>query len=367
MTFLGAKLPCRPLRFRFTVFLTSLFQPCCIAGVAVVNLPKNATLFPALVFFGDSIVDTGNNNYIKTIAKANFPPYGKDFVGGIPTGRFSDGKILSDLFAEELGIKPVLPPFLDPSLQDQDLLTGVSFASANTGYDPLTARLSCVLSFSDQFELFKDYISKLKKIAGDEKSSAILRESLIGVIAGNNDIAITYFNTPLRKFQHDVPSYTDLLVSYASTFVQDLYRLGARNIGVFSSLPLGCMPLERTIGGGLERKCAEKYNEAAQLFNNKLSAEIASLDAKLTEAKIVYVDIYNPILDITLNPQKYGFKIADKGCCGITGKVEVSFLCKCACSNVDDYVYWDSVHPTEKTYKILVHRILEEYYFNLTT
>ncbi|KAL8059265.1 hypothetical protein ABFX02_03G074000 [Erythranthe guttata] len=341
MTFLRAKLPCRPSYFRFTVFLASLFLSCSIARVAVVKLPKNATLFPALVFFGDSIVDTGNNNYIKTIAKANFPPYGKDFIGGIPTGRFSDGKILSDLFAEELGIKPVLPPFLDPSLQDQDLLTGVSFA-------------------------FKEYVSKLKKIAGDEKSSAILRESLIGVIAGNNDIAITYFNTPLRKLHYDVPSYTDLLVRYASTFVQDLYRLGARNIGVFSSLPLGCMPLERTIGGGLERKCAEQYNEAAQLFNNKLSAEIASLDAQLTEAKIVYVDIYNPILDITLNPQKYGFKIADKGCCGITGAVEVSFLCKCACSNVDDYVYWDSVHPTEKTYKILVRRILDEY-FNFTT
>ncbi|KAL7117551.1 hypothetical protein ACP275_03G078300 [Erythranthe tilingii] len=214
MTFLRAKLPCRPSYFRFAVFLASLFLPCSIAGVAVVNLPKNATLFPALVFYGDSIVDTGNNNYIKTIAKANFPPYGKDFIGRIPTGRFSDGKILSDLFAEELGIKPVLPPFLDPSLQDQDLLTGVSFASANTGYDPLTARLASVLSFSDQLELFKEYISKLKKIAGDEKSSAIiLRESLIGVIAGNNDIAITYFNTPLRKFRYDVASYTDLRTS----------------------------------------------------------------------------------------------------------------------------------------------------------
>ncbi|KAL8059263.1 hypothetical protein ABFX02_03G073900 [Erythranthe guttata] len=342
----------------FTVFLLILFLSCNHAR-AVVNRPENAT-FPAIIIFGDSLFDTGNNNYIKTIAKANFPPYGKDFIGGIPTGRFSDGKISSDLFAEELGIKTLLPPFLDPSLQDQDLLTGVSFASANTGYDPLTARLSSVLSFSDQLELFKEYISKLKKIAGDEKSSAILRESLF-LVDGGNDYTITYFGTPFRKFQYDVPSYTDLLVSYASTFVQELlYRLGARRIGVFGLPPSGCFPLLRTLEGGLERNCFGKYNEIAQLFNWKLSAEIASLNERLSEARIVYIDIYTPLLDIILTPQKYGFKIADRGCCG-TGTVEVSFLCKYACPDVQDYVFWDSVHQTEKAYTILVHRILDEY------
>ncbi|KAL7117550.1 hypothetical protein ACP275_03G078200 [Erythranthe tilingii] len=323
----------------FNVFLPILFLSCNHAR-AVVNRPENAT-FPAIIIFGDSLFDTGNNNYIKTIAKANFPPYGKDFIGGIPTGRFSDGKIPSDLFAEELGIKTLLPPFLDPSLQDQDLLTG------------------SVLSFPDQFELFKEYISKLNKIAGDEKSSAILRESLF-LVDGGNDYTITYFGTPFRKFQYDVPSYTDLLVSYSSTFVQELYRLGGRRIGVFRLPPSGCFPLLRTLEGGLERNCFGKYNEIAQLFNGKLSAEIASLNERLSEARIVYIDIYTPLLDIILTPQKYGFKIADRGCCG-TGMVEVSFLCKYACPDVQDYVFWDSVHQTEKAYRILVRRILDEY------
>ena len=64
-------------------------------GVAIVELPPNVTV-PAIFAFGDSIVDTGNNNYLKTLAKCNFPPYGKDFMGGIPTGRFSNGRILTD-------------------------------------------------------------------------------------------------------------------------------------------------------------------------------------------------------------------------------------------------------------------------------
>lgn len=53
--------------------------------------------FPALFAFGDSILDTGNNNNLATLTKCNFPPYGKDFYGGMATGRFGDGRVLSDL------------------------------------------------------------------------------------------------------------------------------------------------------------------------------------------------------------------------------------------------------------------------------
>jgi hypothetical protein len=62
----------------------------------LVKLPPNVTI-PALLVFGDSIVDAGNNNDLETLVKSNFPPYGKDFEGGIPTGRFCNGKIPSDI------------------------------------------------------------------------------------------------------------------------------------------------------------------------------------------------------------------------------------------------------------------------------
>jgi hypothetical protein len=51
---------------------------------------------PALLAFGDSIVDTGNNNYLVTVVKANFPPYGREYPNHKATGRFSDGKITVD-------------------------------------------------------------------------------------------------------------------------------------------------------------------------------------------------------------------------------------------------------------------------------
>lgn len=58
---------------------------------------RRTASFEAVIMFGDSIVDTGNNNQLKTPTKCNFLPYGRDFDGGVPTGRFSNGKVPSDL------------------------------------------------------------------------------------------------------------------------------------------------------------------------------------------------------------------------------------------------------------------------------
>lgn len=63
----------------------------------------------ALFVFGDSVYDPGNNNYIDTIARANYYPYGETFFK-YPTGRFSDGRLISDF----IGTTQIshFPPFL---------------------------------------------------------------------------------------------------------------------------------------------------------------------------------------------------------------------------------------------------------------
>ncbi|CAA7024073.1 unnamed protein product [Microthlaspi erraticum] len=106
---------------------------------------ENATI-QALIVFGDSIMDTGNNNNLPTLLKSNFSPYGKQFPGGLATGRFSDGRIPSDLIAEKLGLTKTLPAYLNPNLKPEDLLKGVTFASGGTGYDPLTSKLMKTVS-----------------------------------------------------------------------------------------------------------------------------------------------------------------------------------------------------------------------------
>ena len=58
-----------------------------------------------------------------------------------------------------------------------------------------------------------------------------------------------------------------------------------------------------------------------------------------------------------------GFRFGEKGCCG-TGDIEVAILCNPAshtCTNVSDYVFWDSYHPTEGAYKALIPPLLQKY------
>ena len=87
---------------------------------------------------------------------------------------------------------------------------------------------------------------------------------------------------------------------------QDLYGLGARKFAVLNTSPLGCLPFSRTVGGGIDRKCADEYNEAVRVFNAKLSSLLVQLSSELAESTMVYVDLYNPLLDIILESNQYG-------------------------------------------------------------
>lgn len=70
-------------------------------------LSKNSTI-KAIFVFGDSIVDQGNNNNITTIVKCNFPPYGKDFVDGKATGRFTNAKTPADLIGSSFYVYTII-------------------------------------------------------------------------------------------------------------------------------------------------------------------------------------------------------------------------------------------------------------------
>ena len=59
-----------------------------------------------------------------------------------------------------------------------------------------------------------------------------------------------------------------------------------------------------------------------------------------------------------------GFKVSNLGCCG-TGLIEVTALCNnytaAVCPVRSDYVFWDSFHPTETAYRIIVAKLLDRY------
>ncbi|XP_028208524.1 GDSL esterase/lipase At1g23500-like [Glycine soja] len=322
---------------------------------------------PALFAFGDSILDTGNNNNILAITKCNFPPYGRDFPGGIPTGRCCNGKIPTDLIASALGIKETVPAYLSGNLSPQDLVTGVCFASAGSGIDDATSRLQQgVVSLPSQLRLFQEYIGKLTALVGQQRAADIISKSVFLVSAGNNDIAITY-SFLLAPTLQPFPLYSTRLVTTTSNFFKSLYELGARRVWVLSTLPLGCLPGGRTVAGGPLRICAPFANQFAQTFNGQLSSAVDSMRVTLPNYDIRFIDVYTPLFNLINNPQPEGFVDVSEGCCG-TAPFGVSGICTLLslCPNPSSYVFWDSAHPTERAYRFVVSSILQQHTNNVS-
>ncbi|KAL9330423.1 hypothetical protein ACSQ67_000033 [Phaseolus vulgaris] len=324
---------------------------------AVRAVPVNASI-PALFSFGDSILDTGNNNNLQTFSKCNYPPYGRDFPGGIPTGRFGNGKNPTDLIASALGVKETVPAYLSSNLNSQDFITGVSFASGGSGIDDLTSQIQGVLSQPTQLRMFKEYIGKLTALVEQQRASEIISNSLFLVSAGNNDIAITYSN--LLATTRPFPLYVSTLISTASNFFKSIYDLGVRKVWVLSTLPLGCLPGGRTAAGGPFRFCAQIVNMEAQTFNAQLSSAVDSIRASFTNYDIRFIDVYNPFLSLINNPQASGFIDAGEACCG-TGAYGNSGVCNLlsVCLDPRTFIFWDFAHPSERAYQLVVSSVIQ--------
>lgn len=72
---------------------------CVSMAFGVLIMASSTAEARAFFVFGDSLVDSGNNNYLATTARADSPPYGIDYPTGQPTGRFSNGLNIPDLIS----------------------------------------------------------------------------------------------------------------------------------------------------------------------------------------------------------------------------------------------------------------------------
>ncbi|KAL4281154.1 hypothetical protein GQ457_03G036560 [Hibiscus cannabinus] len=340
---------------RLLSLFVSLFS---VANAEPLILPRpfNNNITAAFVF-GDSTVDPGNNNYVQTLFRSNFPPYGMDFRGQTPTGRFTNGKLSTDLVVSYIGIKEYLPPYLDPNLSIEEMMTGVSFASAGTGLDPLTAQISSVISLPKQLEYFKEYKKRMQSAIGKERMEAIIKGAVFLVSCGTNDFVVNYFTLPIRRKNYTVSAYQQLVLQNLKQVLQDLWSEGARRIAVTGLPPMGCLPVVITLNSEsaiLERGCIEKFSRAGMEYNQMLQNELNSMQGRLAHlgAIITYIDIFTPLVDMVQGLGKHDFDEVSHGCCG-SGFIEAGFLCNpksFVCFDASKYVFFDSIHPTEKTY-----------------
>lgn len=339
-----------------------LFVLVVAAAIAGGDAQNSTTLVPAIMTFGDSSVDVGNNDYLPTIFKANYPPYGRDFTNHQATGRFCNGKLATDITADTLGFTTYPPAYLSPQATGKNLLIGANFASAASGYDEKAALLNNAIPLSQQLAYYKEYQAKLAKVAGSAKAASIIKDALYLLGAGSSDWVQNYYVNPLINKAFTPDQYGTYLVGYFNSFIRNLYGLGARRVGVTSLPPLGCLPAARTLFGWTERGCVSRINTDAQAFNKKVNAAATQLQKQLPGLRLVIFDIFTPFYDIVKSPSSHGFVEATKGCCG-TGRIETtSLLCNPksygTCSNATQYVFWDSVHPSEAANQILADALI---------
>ncbi|KAJ3694231.1 hypothetical protein LUZ60_009711 [Juncus effusus] len=322
--------------------------------------------YAAIFNFGDSLVDAGNlcvDGIPAYLATARLP-YGMNYFG-YPTGRCSDGRLVIDFIAQELGV-PLLPP---SKAKNATFHRGANFAiTGATALDisffearGLGKNIWASGSLHTQLKWFEDM--KPSICHSTQECRDLFRKSLfiVGEFGGND------YNAPLFSFRDmdEVHTMIPFVIESIAKAVEKLIAMGAVELVVPGVLPIGCFPVYLTIfhsdpkGYGAQSGCLKNFNTLAWVHNSMLQRAILELRSKYPDVRIIYADYYTPIVQFMLHPEDFGFyKQPPRACCGAAGQGPYNFnlTAKCgdpgavACADPTTHWNWDGIHLTEASY-----------------
>ncbi|KAL4586467.1 hypothetical protein LXL04_011103 [Taraxacum kok-saghyz] len=315
---------------------------------------------PAIWVMGDSLVDNGNNNFLNSIAKANFYPYGIDYYRG-PSGRFCNARTFSDILGDWLGIAAP-PPFSDPTTAGNRILGGVNYASAAGGIlDESGLNYGDRYTLSQQVVNFETTLGQLRSMMSPGNLTQLLSNSIVVMVFGSNDYINNYFLTngysTTRGYTPE--AFANLLLTRYARQIHALYSLGLRKFFIPGIGPLGCIPSILATGQAPAGRCVDSVNQMLGPFNEGLKRLVDQLNGGSHPGGIfVYGNTYGVFGDILNNPAKYGFTVRDRACCGIGRNLgEITCLpLQGPCMNRDQHVFWDAFHPTQAANAVLAQR-----------
>ncbi|KAA8525089.1 hypothetical protein F0562_007047 [Nyssa sinensis] len=321
--------------------------------------------------FGDSLVDAGNNDYLFTLSKADSPPYGIDFApsGGQPTGRFTNGRTISDIVGQAFGEMSFPPPYLAPNTTSNTILAGINYASGASGILDETGTLFIGrIPLREQINYFEQSrTTYMVSLMGERGTQKFLKKAIFSLTIGSNDV-LNYFQPSIPFFGEDKVSpimFQDFMVSNLTIQLKRLHELGARKFIVVGIGPLGCIPFVRALHLVPSGKCSVKVNTLIQGYNKKLSEVLDRLNQEMgPEAIFVYANSYDIVSGIILNHHQYGIENADDPCCGgyfppfVCSKGNDANTSSVLCNDRSKYVFWDAYHPTEAANIIIANTLL---------
>ncbi|XP_020084951.1 GDSL esterase/lipase At5g41890 [Ananas comosus] len=346
-------------------------SPCLYLLLIVLSLWAIPCLSYTSFIFGDSLADVGNNDYLLTLSRADSPPYGIDFTpsGGRPTGRFTNGRTISDIIGEALGDSSFPPPYLAPNAAENSKHRGINFASGASGILDETGSLFLErIPLGQQINYFEEARNHMVEKMGENHTSEFLRKAVFSIASGSNDI-LNYLEPSIPFLGRDkmhASVLQDTMVSNLTTYLKRLHELGARKFVVVDVGPLGCIPYVRALKLVSKGRCSPTANKLVQGYNTKLRRGIYELNREMgPETMFIYANSYDIVIDLMRNSRQYGFVNANDPCCGGSfppflcfrgvDATESSFLCE----NRTEYVFWDAYHPTEATNLLIASRFLD--------
>ncbi|XP_042494406.1 GDSL esterase/lipase At1g71250-like isoform X1 [Macadamia integrifolia] len=316
-------------------------------------------LVPGMFVFGDSLVDNGNNNFLNSIAKSNYIPYGIDF-NGVPTGRFCNGKTMVDMLGEMLGL-PYIPAYADPTTAGAKILGGVNYASAAAGILEETGQhYGERYSLNQQVLNFEGTLYQLRTQMSARNLTQCLAKSIAVMVFGSNDYINNYLLPSLYPTSHkyNPVEFANLLLNHYTRQILALYNVGLRKFLLAGIGPLGCIPNQLATGEAPPGSCVSYANEILEKFNVGLRSVVNQLNSNHTGAIFVYGNTYGAMVDILNNATAYGFYVIDRGCCGL-GRNQAQMTClplSIPCPNRNQFIFWDAFHPTQAVNTILSQR-----------
>ncbi|XVF74239.1 hypothetical protein PTKIN_Ptkin13bG0094300 [Pterospermum kingtungense] len=263
-------------RLSFLLFI-SFLQVALIIATCCRGEPQKHAIVSVVPFFifGDSFLDVGKNNYINTstLDQANFWPYGETYFK-FPTGRFSDGRLVSDFITTHANL-PLIPPYLQPGFRQYYL--GVNFASAGAGALAETFQ-GFVIDLKTQLSYYNKVDIWLRQKLGNDEGKMTLSRAVYLFSIGSNDYMSPFLtnSTILNNYSHS--TYVGMVIGNLTTVIKEIYMRGGRKFAFINLPDLGCLPGMRIIEPENNGSCLEEATSLTRLHNQALTKLLLGLE-----------------------------------------------------------------------------------------
>ncbi|KAK3445573.1 hypothetical protein EUGRSUZ_A01521 [Eucalyptus grandis] len=303
---------------------------------------RRAVFRPTKMFvFGDSYADTGNNP--KALANSWKAPYGITFPGK-PTGRYSDGRVLTDFLAAHFGLRSPIP-YRWREVGSKYVEHGMNFAYGGTGvFNTLFPQPNMTV----QIDLFQQLIAESVYTALDLQSSLALVTN-----SGNDYSAYLAKNGSYE----DLPQFIIQVVNQLVLDIKRIHSLGVKLIAIAGLQPLGCLP-QATVSDSF-RTCNATANSLVTFHNQLLQQAVAKLNNQTRSSPaFVVVNLYTSFMSVLNGKGSTKFREPLTPCC--TG-INSSYSCGSVdetgqkqyelCKDPKGMFFWDMVHPTQEGWR----------------